>query len=57
MQWKELKKKTAAEEKPNPLGENTVIRDKRMPTVTRGVKTRKIERLRVELYSRKKCTM
>lgn len=42
---------------PKPLGENTVIRAKRMPTVTRGVKTRKIERLRVELYSRKKKSM
>lgn len=57
MQWKELKKKMAAEEKPNPLRENTVIRDKRMQTVTQGVKKRKIGGLRVKLYSRKKRSM
>lgn len=57
MQWKELKKKIAVEEKPNPLRQNTVIRDKRMRTVTQGVKKRKMEGLRVELYSRKKCSM
>lgn len=49
--------RSRSETKPNPLGENTVIGDKRMQTVTRGVKKRKIEGLSVELHSRKKCSM